>query len=321
MNPNYLDFEQPIVELEEKIQELQALVDNSDIQLEKEIQQLHKRKQQLIDQVFSKLNNWQITQLSRHPLRPYTLDYVEAIFDDFQELRGDRYFSDDPAIVGGLAWLGEQSVVIIGHQKGRTVKEKVHRNFGMPKPEGYRKAKRLMELAERFSLPLITFIDTPGAYPGVDAEERGQSGAIANNLLTLSSLKTPVISVVIGEGGSGGALALGVCDHLMMLEFASYAVISPEGCASILWRSADKGPVAAEAMGVNASHLKKHGLIDEIVPEFSGGAHRNFNSIATSLSSRLSQQVQRFTAIEQQELLERRHRRLNGYGAFQVVEV
>ncbi len=318
MNPNYLDFEQPIVELEEKIQELQTLVQNSELDLEEEIEQLNNRKCQLMDQVFSKLDDWQITQLSRHPLRPYTLDYVDVIFDDFDELKGDRYFSEDPAIVGGLAWLGQQAVVVIGHQKGRSVQEKVHRNFGMPKPEGYRKAKRLMEMAERFSLPLITFIDTPGAYPGVDAEERGQSGAIANNLLTLSTLKTPVISVVIGEGGSGGALAIGVSDYLLMLEFSSYAVISPEGCASILWRSAEKGPDAATAMGVNAQHLKKMGLIDEIVPEYLGGVHRNFASTAKALSSSLKSKVAQLIAMDTSDLLQRRQDRIENYGCFEV---
>lgn len=271
MNPNYLDFEQPIAELESKIEELRAVGDDTELNIGEEIQQLESKSKELTESIFADLSAWQVSQLSRHPKRPYTLDYIERIFTEFDEMHGDRTFSDDPAIVGGVARLNDEPVMIIGHQKGRAVKEKVHRNFGMPKPEGYRKALRLMETAERFKMPILTFIDTPGAYPGIDAEERGQSEAIARNLLVMSALKVPIISTVIGEGGSGGALAIGVCDTLLMLKFSTYSVISPEGCASILWKSAEHAPLAAQAMGLTASRLYELGLVDRVIEEPLGG--------------------------------------------------
>ena len=272
MNPNYLDFEQPIAELQAKIDELRLVSDDNDgLNISEELEKLEEKSRTLTESIFSDLSAWQISQLARHPQRPYTLDYVEHIFDDFDELHGDRHFSDDQAIVGGIARIEGKPVMVIGHQKGREVKEKVSRNFGMPRPEGYRKALRLMEMAERFKMPVMTFIDTPGAYPGIDAEERGQSEAIAFNLLKLSSLKTPVISTVIGEGGSGGALAIGVCDELLMLQYGTYSVISPEGCASILWKSAERASDAAKAMGITADRLFELGLVDQIVSEPLGG--------------------------------------------------
>ncbi len=314
---NYLDFEQSIAELEAKIEALRFASKDSDININEEIKRLKGKSKKLTETIFSSLTPWQISQLARHPQRPYSLDYIDRIFTDYQELHGDRLFGDDSAIVGGLARLDDRPVVIIGHQKGRDTREKVERNFGMPRPEGYRKALRLMRIAERFRLPVITLIDTPGAYPGVGAEERGQSEAIARNLYTMSKLKTPIISVVIGEGGSGGALAIGVCDRLLILQYATYSVISPEGCASILWKSADKATIAAEAMGITAQSLEKFGLIDEIVPEPLGGAHRDFDLMARTLATALSSAVSKLSDLPIQELLDKRATRLMEYGQFE----
>ena len=268
----------------------------------------------LTESIFRGLSSWQISQLSRHPKRPYMLDYIKRIFTDFDELHGDRAFSDDPAIIGGMTRLNGQPVMVIGHQKGREVKEKVRRNFGMPKPEGYRKALRLMEMAERFKLPVLTFIDTPGAFPGIDAEERGQSEAIARNLRVMSQLKTPIIATVIGEGGSGGALAIGVCDHLQMLEFSTYSVISPEGCASILWRSADKAPEAAQAMGLTAGRLHELGIVDQVIKEPLGGAHRDYDQAADAIRKALATQLESLGSMETDALINRRYERLMSYG-------
>ena len=317
MNQNYLDFEQSITDLEAKIEALRHSGKDGTLNINDEIGRLQAKSRRLTESIFTSLSSWQISQLARHPLRPYTLDYIPRLFGDFQELHGDRAFADDSAIVGGMARLEDRPVVVIGHQKGRDTREKVRRNFGMPRPEGYRKALRLMHLAERFRLPLITFIDTPGAYPGVGAEERGQSEAIARNLHTLARLKTPIISVVIGEGGSGGALAIGVGDRLLMLQYATYSVISPEGCASILWRSADKAADAAEAMGITADSLSRLGLIDEIVPEPLGGAHRNAEAMANTLKSVLIANLDKLTAIPLDNLLTRRYQRLMQIGEFE----
>lgn len=314
MNPNYLDFEQPIAELESKIEELRAVGDDTELNIGEEIQQLESKSKELTESIFADLSAWQVSQLSRHPKRPYTLDYIERIFTEFDEMHGDRTFSDDPAIVGGVARLNDEPVMIIGHQKGRAVKEKVHRNFGMPKPEGYRKALRLMETAERFKMPILTFIDTPGAYPGIDAEERGQSEAIARNLLVMSALKVPIISTVIGEGGSGGALAIGVCDTLLMLKFSTYSVISPEGCASILWKSAEHAPLAAQAMGLTASRLYELGLVDRVIEEPLGGAHRDHDMTAAAIKSALSESLGRLTGKSTKQLLEDRYQRLMSFG-------
>ncbi|OUS24931.1 acetyl-CoA carboxylase carboxyltransferase subunit alpha [Gammaproteobacteria bacterium 45_16_T64] len=315
MNPNYLDFEQPIAELESKIDELRLVVGDSEINLTEEIDRLKGRSLSLTESIFSDLSPWQVAQVARHPQRPYTLDYIKRIFTDFEELHGDRAIGDDKAIVGGIANLDGKPVMIIGHEKGRTVKEKVARNFGMPNPEGYRKALRLMETAERFKLPVLTFIDTPGAYPGIEAEERGQSEAIAKNLLVMSSLKTPIISTVIGEGGSGGALAIGVCDHLMMMQFSTYSVISPEGCASILWKSAEYASKAAEAMGLNASRLYELELVDQIIPEPLGGGHRDLDQTADSLKAGLIENLDKLSAKPVDVLLEDRYQRLMSFGA------
>jgi acetyl-CoA carboxylase carboxyl transferase subunit alpha len=282
MNLHYLEFEQPIIELEEKIRELRLVGSDQEINISEAIERLERDCMLRTQDIFSNLSAWDVSRLSRHPKRPYTLDYLKHIVTDFDELHGDRSFADDASIVGGMARLEGRPVMVIGHQKGREVREKVKRNFGMPRPEGYRKARRLMELAERFSLPVLTFIDTPGAYPGIDAEERGQSEAIARNLAVMSSLKTPVISTVIGEGGSGGALAIGVCDRLHMLQYSTYSVISPEGCASILWKSAEYAEDAAEAMGVTAQRLFELKLVDKVIEEPLGGAHRNMEKIATA---------------------------------------
>jgi acetyl-CoA carboxylase carboxyl transferase subunit alpha len=317
MNNNYLDFEQPIAELEAKIEALRYTSEDSDINISAEIKRLQTKSNKLTESVFASLTPWQISQLARHPRRPFTLDYVQRIFTDFQELHGDRLFADDPAIVGGLARLRGRAVMIIGHQKGRDTREKVERNFGMSRPEGYRKALRLMQMAERFELPVITMIDTPGAYPGVGAEERGQSEAIARNLYTMAKLRTPIISAVIGEGGSGGALAIGVCDRLLMLQYATYSVISPEGCASILWKSAEKADVAAEAMGITATRLKRLGFVDEIVPEPLGGAHRNVNTMAEALGQALVRVVEELSAVSVENLVARRTARLMQYGKFE----
>jgi len=314
MNHNYLDFEQSIAELEAKIEALRNASQDKDININDEVNRLRMKSRRLTESIFTSLSPWQISQVARHPLRPYTLDYVARVFTDFEELHGDRGFADDPAIVGGVARLDDRPVVIIGHQKGRDTREKVRRNFGMPRPEGYRKALRLMRLAERFHLPLITLIDTPGAYPGVGAEERGQSEAIARNLYTMARLKTPIISVVIGEGGSGGALAIGVCDRLLMLQYATYSVISPEGCASILWRAADKAAAAAEAMGITAESLSRLGLVDEVIREPLGGAHRDPDDMATRLKASLINTLNGLLSIPLERLLEQRYEHLMQYG-------
>jgi len=313
---NYLDFEQPIAELEAKIEELRRVGFDNEINISEEITRLEEKNRKLTASVFSSLSAWQISQLSRHPLRPYTLDYIQLIFTDFHELHGDRAFADDPAIVGGLARLEGRPVMVIGHQKGRDTKEKIQRNFGMPKPEGYRKALRLMQLAERFRLPVFTFIDTPGAYPGIGAEERGQSEAIARNLYAMAQLKTPVICTVIGEGGSGGALAIGVGDRLLMLEYSTYSVISPEGCASILWKSADKAELAADAMGITSHSLEELGLIDEIIPEPLGGAHRDRKQAATNIKEVLLRHLDQLTRVPLPKLLDERYQRLMNYGVY-----
>ncbi|HHH36151.1 MAG TPA: acetyl-CoA carboxylase carboxyltransferase subunit alpha [Gammaproteobacteria bacterium] len=318
MKMNFLEFEQPIAELEAKIEELRYVGSDNELNISEEIARLEAKCKSLTESIFSKLTPWQVSQLARHPLRPYTLDYVARIFTDFEELHGDRSFADDPAIVGGVARMDGRPVMIIGHQKGRDTKEKIRRNFGMPRPEGYRKALRLMELAERFHLPVLTFIDTPGAYPGVDAEERGQSEAIARNLKVMSRLRTPVVCTVIGEGGSGGALAIGVGDHLIMLEYSTYSVISPEGCASILWKSADKAPEAAEAMGITSRRLNELGLVDEIIEEPLGGAHRDVDQTAERIKSALNAALLRLDGTPQDELLENRYQRLMGYGEYKV---
>ncbi len=316
MDLNFLDFEQPIAELEAKIEELRLVGDDAEVNIQEEVQRLQNKSRSLTESIFASLTPWQISQLSRHPLRPYMLDYTSRLFDEFHELHGDRAFADDHAIVGGLARLDGRSVMAIGHQKGRDTKEKIYRNFGMPKPEGYRKAMRLMCTAERFKLPVLTFIDTPGAYPGVDAEERGQSEAIARNLQIMSGLKTPVICTIMGEGGSGGALAIGVGDRVMMLQYSTYSVISPEGCASILWKSADKASLAAEAMAITSDRLKDLALIDEIVPEPLGGAHRDPDAAARSLKAALVEALDRIDAVSVDKLLESRYERLMRYGQF-----
>jgi acetyl-CoA carboxylase carboxyl transferase subunit alpha len=317
MNQNYLEFEQAIAELEAKIEALRYSSKGSDININDEVNRLRAKSRKLTESIFNSLTAWQISQLARHPLRPYTLDYMPRVFSEFEELHGDRAFADDPAIVGGVARLDDRSVVVIGHQKGRDTREKIRRNFGMPRPEGYRKALRLMRLAERFRLPVITFIDTPGAYPGIGAEERGQSEAIARNLFEMAKLGTPIVSVVIGEGGSGGALAIGVCDKLLMLQFSTYSVISPEGCASILWRAADKAADAAEAMGITADGLTRLGLVDEVVPEPLGGAHRDIEAMARTLKTALKTSLDELSAIPLERLLERRYERLSHYGELQ----
>ncbi|WP_373778986.1 acetyl-CoA carboxylase carboxyl transferase subunit alpha [Glaesserella sp.] len=315
MNTEYLDFELPIAELEAKIEALRSAVGNDDkINLDDEIARLQKKSEELTKKTFADLDAWQISRMARHPSRPYTLDYIERIFTEFDELAGDRAFADDKAIVGGIARLDGRPVMIIGHQKGRTVKDKVKRNFGMPAPEGYRKALRLMQMAERFNLPIITFIDTPGAYPGIGAEERGQSEAIARNLREMSTLKVPVICTVIGEGGSGGALAIGVGDKVNMLQYSTYSVISPEGCASILWKSAEKASTAAEVMGLTAPRLKELELIDNIVPEPLGGAHRDYDEMAANLKQRLIDDLADLAPLDQGSLLDRRYQRLMNYG-------
>ncbi|GEK72705.1 MULTISPECIES: acetyl-CoA carboxylase carboxyltransferase subunit alpha [Halomonas] len=315
MNPNYLDFEQPIAELQAKIEELRLVGNDSQVNLNDEIGRLEEKSRKLTESIFKDLTAWQVSQLSRHPQRPYTLDYLEHVFTDFDELHGDRNFADDAALVGGVARLNDKPVMVIGHQKGRDVKEKVRRNFGMPRPEGYRKACRLMEMAERFRMPVLTFIDTPGAYPGIDAEERGQSEAIAYNLAVMSRLKTPIVSTVVGEGGSGGALAIGVCDELSMLQYSTYSVISPEGCASILWKSAEKASEAAQAMGITAERLKELGFVDTLIPEPLGGAHRKPMDTAERIRTALTESLERLEGMETDELLERRYKRLMSYGA------
>ncbi|ELI6432469.1 MULTISPECIES: acetyl-CoA carboxylase carboxyl transferase subunit alpha [Aeromonas] len=311
----FLDFEQPIAELQAQIDELRHVSEhNSAVDLNEDIRRLEKKNEELTKKIFGDLGAWQVSQMARHPQRPYTLDYIEHIFTDFDELAGDRAYADDKAIVGGIARLDGEPVMVIGQQKGRETKEKIKRNFGMPRPEGYRKALRLMEMAERFKMPIITFIDTPGAYPGVGAEERGQSEAIARNLKVMAGLTVPVVCTVIGEGGSGGALAIGVGDRVNMLQYSTYSVISPEGCASILWKSADKAPVAADAMGITAQRLKELKLIDTIVEEPLGGAHRDVPLMAQRLKERLKQDLDALRPLETDQLLEQRYQRLMGYG-------
>ena len=314
MNPNYLDFEQPIAELQAKIEELRTVGQSSDLNIGEEIDKLEQKSVGLTEKIFADLTAWQVAKIARHPKRPYTLDYAELIFDDFDELHGDRHYADDAAIVGGIGRIDGRPVMLIGHQKGRETKEKVRRNFGMPRPEGYRKALRLMEMAERFKMPIMTFIDTPGAYPGIGAEERGQSEAIAFNLAVMSRLKVPVISTVVGEGGSGGALAIGVCDKLLMLQYGTYSVISPEGCASILWKSADRASDAAKAMGITSARLHELGLVDVVVKEPLGGAHRDRELMATSLKTQLLAALDQLDELDVDGLLHRRYERLMSYG-------
>lgn len=314
MNMNYLDFEQPIAELLAHIEELKHVSSNiSDVDFSEQLASLEKKNEEVTRNIFSKLGAWQISQLSRHPLRPYTLDYISAIFTDFEEMHGDRAFADDKAIVGGIARLDGEPVMVIGHQKGRDVQQRTLRNFGMPRPEGYRKALRLMQTAERFNMPIITFIDTPGAYPGVGAEERGQAEAIARNLKVMSALKVPVICTVIGEGGSGGALAIGVGDRVNMLQYSTYSVISPEGCASILWKSAEKAPLAAEAMNITAEALHNLKLIDNIIEEPLGGAHRDYAKMASALKNRLKEDLAQLKLLDKEQLLDERYQRLMNY--------
>jgi acetyl-CoA carboxylase carboxyl transferase subunit alpha len=313
---NFLDFEQPIAELDAKIEELRFVGDDSEININEEIIRLQKRSDELIESIFSSLSPWQYSQVARHPQRPYTLDYIERIFTDFEELHGERSFADDPAIVCGIARLEGIPVAIIGHQKGRDTNDRIYRNYGMPKPEGYRKALRIMKLAEKFKLPVLTFIDTPGAYPGIGAEERGQSEAIARNLITMAVLKTPIVSTVIGEGGSGGALAIGVADKLFMMKYSTYSVISPEGCASILWKSADKAEAAAEAMGITANNLQALGLIDEIIDEPLGAAHRDYDKTAEVLKQSLVLAVKELKANTMDDLVNKRQDRIRQYGCF-----
>jgi acetyl-CoA carboxylase carboxyl transferase subunit alpha len=319
MAMNFLEFEQPIAELEAKIDELKFVSNDAEINIGEEISRLRAKSRTLTTSIFSNLTQWQITQLARHPQRPYALDYIGALFTEFHELHGDRMYADDAAVVGGLARLDGRPVMVIGQQKGRDTKERVRRNYGMPKPEGYRKALRLMRMAERYQLPLITLIDTPGAYPGVGAEERGQSEAIARNLFEMSQLKAPIISMVIGEGGSGGALAIGVCDRLIMLQYSIYSVISPDGCASILWRSADKKDLAAEAMGVSAERLSKLGIVDEVLKEPLGGAHRDPQAMADAVKAALLRHLNELDTRSIDEVLKQRAARLRGFGVYSEV--
>ncbi len=316
MDLKFLDFEQPIAELEAKIEELRFVGDDSEVNINEEVARLRAKSEAATRNIFSKLSAWQVAQVARHPMRPYTLDYLGQISPDFQELHGDRMYADDPAVIGGVGRIDGRAVMFIGHQKGRDTKERVRRNYGMPKPEGYRKAQRLMRLAEKFSLPVVTFIDTPGAYPGVGAEERGQSEAIAFSLYLMAGLKTPIVSVVIGEGGSGGALAIGVSDRLLMLQYSIYSVISPEGCASILWKSAEKAQDAAEAMRITADSLSKFGLVDDVLPEPLGGAHRDPNGAAEVIRNALIARLDELAVQPIEQLLEERQRRLAGFGDF-----
>lgn len=314
MNLNYLDFEQPIAVLEGKIEELQLVGNDNEINIADEIAKLKEKSQKLTGSIYTNLSPWQVVQVARHPQRPYTSDYIKRIFTDWDELHGDRHFGDDQAIIGGVARLNGKPVMVIGEEKGRSVSEKVQRNFGMPKPEGYRKALRLMEMAERFKMPVLTLIDTPGAYPGIDSEERGISEAIAQNLAVMSRLKTPIICTVIGEGSSGGALAIGVGDQLNMLQYSTYFVISPEGCANIIWKTVEKAPLAAEAMGVTSTILEELGIVDETIPEPLGGAHRDIDAMADALRLKLTEQVDRLSQVPIDELLETRYQRLMSYG-------
>ena len=314
MNPNYLDFEQPIAELEAKIEELQLVGNDNNINITEEITRLREKSNKLTESVYSNLSAWQVVKVARHPQRPHSSDYIERMFTDWDELHGDRHFGDDKAIIGGIARLDDKPVMVIGEEKGRSVNDKVYRNFGMPKPEGYRKALRLMEMAERFKMPVLTLIDTPGAYPGIDSEERGISESIAQNLAVMSRLRTPIICTVIGEGSSGGALAIGVGDHLNMLQYATYFVISPEGCANIIWKTADKAPLAAEAMGLTSTTLEELGIVDETIKEPLGGAHRDIEVTATTLQDRLVEQLDNLKSQPLDELLEKRYQRLMNYG-------
>jgi acetyl-CoA carboxylase carboxyl transferase subunit alpha len=315
MNPNFLDFEQPIAELEAKIEELRLVGNDNEINITDEIEKLRQKSDRLTEKIYSGLTPWQIVKVARHPRRPYSLDYIERIFTDFDELHGDRHFGDDTAIVAGMARLDGVAVMVIGQEKGRSVQDKVRRNFGMPKPEGYRKALRLMQLAERYSLPVITLIDTPGAYPGIDSEERGISEAIAQNLAVMSRLRTPIVCVVIGEGSSGGALGIGVGDHLAMLQYATYFVISPEGCANIIWKTSEKAPEAAEAMGLTSGVLQELGIVDATIPEPLGGAHRDVDATAARVREHLVRELERLRAIPPDELREIRFQRLMSYGS------
>jgi acetyl-CoA carboxylase carboxyl transferase subunit alpha len=316
MKTTFLEFEQPIAELENRIEELRFVQDDSAVDISEEIQRLAKRSQVLTKEIYGKLTPWQMAQVARHPQRPYTLDYLGMLFTHFEELHGDRVFSDDPSIVAGLARFNGEACAVVGHQKGRDTKEKILRNFGMPRPEGYRKALRVMKLAEKYGLPVFTFVDTPGAYPGIDAEERGQSEAIGRNLFEMARLRTPVVATVIGEGGSGGALAIAVADIVMMMQYATYSVISPEGCASILWRSADMAPEAAEALGITSSRLKTLGLVDKIVPEPLGGAHRDPQAAGQSLRKALAEAIKQLQEKKPRQLVEERLERLMGHGKF-----
>lgn len=316
----FLDFELPVAELENKIDELRFVQSDSAVDISEEISRLRTKTENQLKDIYSKLTPWQIAQVARHPQRPYTLDYISLMFTDFYELHGDRSFADDPAIVGGLARFNGQSVMVIGHQKGRDLKERTLRNFGMPRPEGYRKALRLMELAEKYKIPVITLVDTPGAYPGIGAEERGQSEAIGKNLIVMSGLRVPIISVIIGEGGSGGALAIAVGDALLMLQYSTYSVISPEGCASILWKSADKAPEAAETLGITAQRLKALGLIDKIVTEPLGGAHRDHRQMADSLKKAVADSLRAFQDLDTESLIAQRHARIRALGKFKEIK-
>jgi acetyl-CoA carboxylase carboxyl transferase subunit alpha len=316
MDLKFLDFEQPIAELEAKIDELRYVGDDAEININEEVARLKEKSEALTKNIFAKLSPWQVARVARHESRPYTQDYLEMIAPDFQELHGDRMYADDPAIIGGIGRIDGRAVMFIGQQKGRDTKERVRRNYGMPKPEGYRKAQRLMRMAEKFSMPVVTFIDTPGAYPGVGAEERGQSEAIARSLYLMAGLKTPIISVVIGEGGSGGALAIGVGDKLLMLQYSIYSVISPEGCAAILWKSAEKAEDAAEAMRITAAHLNDFGLVDEVLPEPLGGAHRNPKGMAEVIRNALLTSLDELTQLSTEQLLEKRQQRLASFGQF-----
>jgi len=321
MKLTFLDFEQQVAELENKIEQLRYVQDDSALDISDEISRLQKKSQTLTKDIYAKLTSWQISQVSRHPQRPYTLDYIEHLFTDFEELHGDRAYADDPAIVGGLARFNGQSVMVIGHQKGRDTKERQYRNFGMPRPEGYRKALRLMRLAEKFGIPIMTFIDTPGAYPGVGAEERGQSEAIGRNLYVMAELRVPMICTIIGEGGSGGALAIAIGDALLMLQYATYAVISPEGCASILWKSASKAEEAAETLAITATRLKALGLVDKIVSEPLGGAHRDYAATMQNVKKALVDALKQAQAKTTNDLLQTRFNRLMGYGKFKEIEL
>ncbi len=321
MKATFLDFEQPVADLENKIEQLRFVQDDSALDISEEIGRLQKKSQTLTKEIYAKLTPWQISQVSRHPQRPYTLDYIQSLFTDFEELHGDRVYADDAAIVGGLARFNGQSVMVIGHQKGRDTKERQYRNFGMPRPEGYRKAMRLMRLAEKFGIPILTFIDTPGAYPGVGAEERGQSEAIGKNLYVMAELRVPIVCTVIGEGGSGGALAIAVGDALLMLQYATYSVISPEGCASILWKSAARAADAAETLGITANRLKTLGLVDKIVNEPPGGAHRDYPATMQALKKALQDALKQAQSLPMNELLQARFNRLMGYGKFKEVEL